>query len=215
MDPIITSDSSVTFYNAIVGDFYHSKAGAAQEAFLKYAGPTNIAELAKGGSVAILDICFGLGYNTAAAIDVALEANPRCKIRIVGLENDKAILDLIKQVRAPFKCYKIISILTDKLAYEEGTISAVVMLGDAREKIKGLYEEFDAVFLDPFSPAKQPDMWNAQLMKDIYKVMKKGAILATYSCARMVRDNLRNAGLQVSDGPQVGRRSPSTLARKL
>ena len=45
--------------------------------------------------------------------------------------------------------------------------------------------------------------------------MKKDAILATYSYARKVRENLNEAGLVVYDGPIVGRRSPCTLARKV
>jgi tRNA U34 5-methylaminomethyl-2-thiouridine-forming methyltransferase MnmC len=42
--------------------------------------------------------------------------------------------------------------------------------------------------------------------------MKKGAMMSTYSCARIVRDNLKNAGFEVKNGPIIGRRSPSTIA---
>ncbi|PIN80139.1 hypothetical protein COV16_01405 [Candidatus Woesearchaeota archaeon CG10_big_fil_rev_8_21_14_0_10_34_8] len=42
--------------------------------------------------------------------------------------------------------------------------------------------------------------------------MKEGGVLATYSCARKVRDALKNAGFSVKDEPCVGRRSPSTIA---
>ena len=45
--------------------------------------------------------------------------------------------------------------------------------------------------------------------------MIKESILATYSCARIVRDNLKEAGFEVFDGPSVGRRAPSTIAKKL
>jgi tRNA U34 5-methylaminomethyl-2-thiouridine-forming methyltransferase MnmC len=44
--------------------------------------------------------------------------------------------------------------------------------------------------------------------------MKKGGKLATYSCARVVRENLVAAGFSVSDGPCVGRRAPGTVAVK-
>ena len=42
--------------------------------------------------------------------------------------------------------------------------------------------------------------------------MKKNAVLATYSCAGIVRKNLEEAGFEVKDSPAVGRRSPSTIA---
>ena len=42
--------------------------------------------------------------------------------------------------------------------------------------------------------------------------MNKNAILSTYSCAGIVRRNLKEAGFKVADGPIVGRRAPGTLA---
>jgi tRNA U34 5-methylaminomethyl-2-thiouridine-forming methyltransferase MnmC len=44
--------------------------------------------------------------------------------------------------------------------------------------------------------------------------MKPNSRLATYSCARVVRDNLKNAGFQIFDGPKLWRRGPSTIAVK-
>jgi hypothetical protein len=41
--------------------------------------------------------------------------------------------------------------------------------------------------------------------------MKEGAKLSTYSYARWIRNNLKNAGFEVLDGPILGRRSPSTV----
>ena len=73
---------------------------------------------------------------------------------------------------------------------------------------------FDIVFLDPFSPRKNPELWSEEFFKEIYSRMKKGAKLATYSCARKIRENLKTAGFKVIDGPNVGRRGPSTNAIK-
>ncbi len=212
MRKITTADGSETFYNDEVGDVYHTKSGAVEEAFLKYAEPARIAELAKSGNVRILDICFGLGYNSCAALDRALEANPDCNIRIVGLENDGRILEKINEMDPSLKNYRIMKEVAGKMEYSKGNISISLLMGDARKTIKTINEEFDAVFLDPFSPAKQPDLWQADFFRDIRERMKNGGMLATYSYARMVRDNLRAAGFIVSDGPKVGRRSPSTLA---
>ena len=40
--------------------------------------------------------------------------------------------------------------------------------------------------------------------------MNKDAILATYSCAGIVRRNLKEVGFKVKDGPIVGRWAPGT-----
>jgi tRNA U34 5-methylaminomethyl-2-thiouridine-forming methyltransferase MnmC len=57
-------------------------------------------------------------------------------------------------------------------------------------------------------------MWSEELFVEMWRVMKQDAILATYSCARMVRDNMSKANLMYDDGPIVGRRGPGTIATK-
>ena len=69
MIEIVTNDGSVTFRSDKFDETYHSKSGAVEESFKKFAEPSKVGELAKSGKIVILDICFGLGYNSAAAID--------------------------------------------------------------------------------------------------------------------------------------------------
>ena len=57
-------------------------------------------------------------------------------------------------------------------------------------------------------------MWEVKCFKEMYRVMKNSAILATYSCARIVRENTAKANLVYDDGPIVGRRGPGTIATK-
>jgi len=214
MEEILTEDGSVTFRNKEVDDIYHSKSGAVTESLEKYAKPCKIAEYAKKGKVRILDVCFGLGYNSAAAIDIAKQANPKCKIEIIGLENDKHILSMTKAVIPELKSYAMIQDACQILTYDQDNVKINIVLGDARVMINSIDPGFDAVFFDPFSPAKQPELWTAEFLKDIYVAMNKGAILSTYSYARFVRENLKEAGFDVRDGPIIGRRSPSSLAVK-
>ena len=57
-------------------------------------------------------------------------------------------------------------------------------------------------------------MWTKEFLTGMFRVLKNTGILATYSCARMVRDNLKAAGFMYDDGPIVGRRGPGTIAFK-
>jgi chorismate dehydratase len=214
MKLVITADNTETFLNEEVGETYHSYTGAVEEAFKKYAIPCKIKELAKKGNLKILDICFGMGYNSAASIDAALEENPNCRIEVIALENDKEIINKIKEVNPPIKSYKLFKKINN-LKLEEKNISITIMLGDARETIKQLKDDFfDTVFLDPFSPKTAPEMWNTNFFKEIFRVIKENKILATYTCARIARDNLKKAGFSYDDGPIVGRRGPGTIAWK-
>ena len=89
-----------------------------------------------------------------------------------------------------------------------------MIFDDAREKIKEISEKADFVFFDAFSPDKVPEMWTKEFFSDIFNKMKENGKLSTYSCARFVRDNLKQAGFEVKDGPIIGRRSPSTITIK-
>jgi len=213
LEKIITRDKSVTFHNKQFNESYHCLAGAASEARIKFVEPCRIKELARSGSLVILDICFGLGYNSAAAIDTALEANPNCKINIIGLENDEKLFEIIKMLKTPFKSYKLIQKI-DKfnLLVIKNNIKIKILLGDARAAIKKIKDSFDAVFLDPFSPKKCPELWTLDFLGDIRAVMNPNSILATYSCAAHVRKKLKQLGFQVEDGPVFGRKSAATIA---
>ena len=197
MKPVITGDGSKTFFNEEYQETYHSKTGAVEEAVKKFVEPVKDKVRPR-----ILDICFGLGYNSAAALGVFEECY------IIGIENDAKVIREIQD--APFRHYNEIQLAT------QGKSSRVeIRVADARKDIKKLdAESFDIVFLDPFSPKKCPELWSEAFFRDIFRIMKPGGILTTYSCARTVRENLRNAGFQVRDGPKVGRRGPSTIAPK-
>jgi tRNA U34 5-methylaminomethyl-2-thiouridine-forming methyltransferase MnmC len=73
---------------------------------------------------------------------------------------------------------------------------------------------FDFVFFDPFSPKKCPELWTEEVFGDVFRIMKFDGMLATYSCARKVRDAMKSVGFEVKDGPKVKRWAPSTLAFK-
>ncbi len=220
---IITADKTESFLNSEVGETYHSQTGAVEEALKKYAIPCKIKELATAGKICILDMFFGMGYNSAMAIDVALEENPACEIEVVGIENDARILKKIQEVNPPisfFQQYKRLTPpgcadLPDCVEFCHGSVRVRVLVGDARKLANTLEDDhFDAVFYDPFSPKTSPELWSEELFKEMHRVMKRSALLATYSCARMVRENMSSAGLFYDDGPIVGRRGPGTIATK-
>ena len=195
MKRVTTDDGSITLRNPEYDECYHSKSGALEESELKYIKPCKVTKDKK-----VLDIGFGLGYNAAAALEVGAT--------VVSLEKDTQALKATQQLSIPLKSYSIIKSVASGKQHSR----LKIILGDAVNTIKTIKEKFDAVFLDPFSPPKNPELWTESFFRDIKKLMKPKAILATYSCARVTRDNLKKAGFIVKDGPIIGRRSPSTLA---
>jgi len=205
MEQVITRDNSITFLNEHYDEHYHSvSAGALKEALVKYVQPCNLKPGAR-----VLDVCFGLGYNSLMALSVTKN------ISITALENDQNILDAIQNISVPkglSEDFNKIKQAASSLKYKDNETEITIILADALETIKKLSLNFDAVFFDPFSPKKQPELWTEEFFRDIRKLMNPGAILTTYSCATHVRKKLSAAGFKVADGPILGRKSPATIA---
>ncbi|MFW6013738.1 MAG: tRNA (5-methylaminomethyl-2-thiouridine)(34)-methyltransferase MnmD [Candidatus Nanoarchaeia archaeon] len=212
MEELITRDSSVTFYNKEYEDIYHSKSGAIEEATEKFARPAleHIKRIGKK-EITLLDICFGLGYNSCAVIDLVKENIEDFKISITGIEKDIKIIEKIKEIQPEFKNYNLIKKARNGNVKEE-SIFIQLIIKDALEVIENLNEKYDIVFHDPFAPKKHPELWTKEFFVKVSSCMNRGGKLYTYSCARSVRDALKEAGFSIEDGPKVGRRAPSTIA---
>ena len=87
-------------------------------------------------------------------------------------------------------------------------------LGDARSVLPRLARDaaFDAVFLDPFSPRVEPELWQPAFLAEIARRMAPAALLSTYSSSASVRAALVAAGLRVGPGARVGTKAAGTVA---
>jgi predicted methyltransferase len=213
MEKVITKDGSLTYYNSDFSEHYHSISGAKEEALKKFIIPSLEYYKIKD-KIKILDVCFGLGYNSAAAIDELKKINKNIKIEVIALEKDKQILSNILENNIDFENYDIIKGAVKNNYFENENIKIKIILGDAIKEIKKLNDEFDFIFHDPFSTKRMPDFWTEDFFKEEFRLLKKEGILTTYSCSRLVRDNLKKVRFKIYDVAPVGRRAPSTLAIK-
>lgn len=86
--------------------------------------------------------------------------------------------------------------------------------GDARETLPVWDGCADAWFLDGFSPAKNPELWDAPLLAEVARHTAPGGSAATYTAAGFVRRGLEAAGFDVTRAPGYGRKRHMTIARK-
>ena len=84
--PYITGDDSVGLYSEEFHDIYHSGYGALTEAYEKFVCPL----IVEKDNINVLDICFGLGYNSKAF----LNANKNKKIIFDCLDINKTLMCL-------------------------------------------------------------------------------------------------------------------------
>ena len=95
-----------------------------------------------------------------------------------------------------------------------GSLRLTVIEGDARQTLPGWSGQADAWFLDGFSPAKNPELWQPDLMRQVADHTAPGGTAATYTAAGFVRRGLQDAGFEVARAPGYGRKRHMTRAVK-
>lgn len=219
LTPYLTQDGSYTFFSQEYEETFHSNSGAKQEAEKKFIDSCRIASKAQQPSLKILDICYGLGYNSAAALTKIWEINPNCHVELIALEIDDRVpksaiaLNLLESWHPSVS--EILTTLVTEKKITTPKLQASLIIGDARKTIQQIYRDqfqADAIFLDPFSPTKCPQLWTVEFLDLVSKYLNPTGYLVTYSCAASVRTALQMTGLLIGATESVGRRSPGTIA---
>lgn len=87
-----------------------------------------------------------------------------------------------------------------------------LIAGDARRTLPRWPGCADAWYLDGFAPAKNPEMWQPDLLAQVAARTAPGGTAATYSAAGAVRRGLGAAGFAVARVPGHGRKRHMTRA---
>ena len=99
--------------------------------------------------------------------------------------------------------------------FETHELRAEVIVGDARQTLPRWDRRVDAWFLDGFSPAKNPELWEPDLLAEVGRHTKTGGSFATYTAAGHVRRALSDAGFDVQRVPGFGRKRHMTTGTKI
>lgn len=198
---VLSADGSYTAYSSEYNEHYHStKDGALNESLFKHIVPAfKLKQNQK--ELNILDICFGLGFNTLSTIYYAKKIGYRGEINIYSPELDAALVSSLSNFIYPkeFDEFKdIISSLSKNAIFRDKNLNIEIYLGDAREYIKKLSpKSIDIVYQDAFSSSVNPKLWSLEYFADIKKLLKDDGVLTTYSTALSVRLSLYENGFRV------------------
>ncbi|MGG6294348.1 tRNA (5-methylaminomethyl-2-thiouridine)(34)-methyltransferase MnmD [Leptolyngbya sp. AN02str] len=206
--PQPTSDGSFTFFSDEFGEAFHSSQGAKEEAFLKFATATRLVERSHHPRIALLDVCYGLGYNTAAALETIWAAHPQCHVTVYGLERDASVPVAATQPPVVQSWSPQVQTILTELAIAHRcttpTLDATLLIGDARQTIQTVIQyhfQADAIFFDPFSPRRCPQLWTVEFFKKVGQCLAPSGILATYSRSASVRAAMLEAGFTIGTIP--------------
>lgn len=226
---IKTEDGSYTLSSDKRGEeseTLHSTFGARTEAFEKFVIPSKLLEKSESNDVIkVLDICSGIGYNVSALLDYLKDTNVQIEVDLVesSLETIATTL-FVPDICESHKYVKkaIESYLIDKgylhfnkvLSTIPSNVNINIHICDARNYIKNCDEkEYDAVFLDPFSPAKCPELYTVDFFTRLKQFLTPNALILTYTAASPVRSAFVDAGLYIGEGPRF-HRSGGTIASR-
>ena len=205
---VVTNDGTLTLKSEEFNECYHSSEGALTETLYKHIYPAF--SVVKKDEIKILDICFGLGYNTFLSI---LNRPKNSKLKIYSPEFDEKLVRSLKNFQYPkeFETIKhIIEEISQNYYYKDDFVEVEVFIGDARKYIKTL-NNVDIVYQDAFSPKVNTELWTIEFFRDIDRLNPK--IITTYSVATPVRYALYSLGYNIYTHPYDNIRL-GTLASK-
>ncbi|MCB1168954.1 MAG: tRNA (5-methylaminomethyl-2-thiouridine)(34)-methyltransferase MnmD [Leptospiraceae bacterium] len=87
-----------------------------------------------------------------------------------------------------------------------GRVRLTLFLGDARQTIQSFAGRCDAWYLDGFAPAKNPELWSPELLKEVQLRCVPGATASSFTAAGEVRRLLAERGFQVERIAGFGRK---------
>lgn len=168
----------------------------------------------------IAELGFGTGLNLLASLDLWRSSGQTGTLHFTSFEAFPMTAD--DMIRAQ-QAFPELAGIAKELApfWQNGArqitlpdLHFTLVEGDARETLKTLTPPVDAWFLDGFSPAKNPELWEPALLTQVARHTAPNGTAATYTAAGHVRRALDAAGLITTRVPGFGRKRHMTIARK-
>ncbi len=192
-------------------DPYYSRADGLAEARHVFVRGNALPERLRDG-FHIAELGFGTGLNMLAALLEWRASGIGGTLRYTGFEAFPLSAAQIAHALAPFEALGteaapfIAAWENGARRFDLGGVRLHVIEGDARQTVPHWDGMADAWFLDGFAPARNPELWNAQLMREVARHTAPGGSFATYTAAGHVRRALSDAGFEVRRGAGFGRK---------
>ncbi|MFZ3054313.1 MAG: MnmC family methyltransferase [Sulfuricurvum sp.] len=210
-----SDDGSYTAYSPEYDEHYHStKDGALNESLKKHIEPA-FTLYGEKEHLKIIDICFGLGFNTLLSLYYRDRYFPNMTLEIYSPELDGALVASLVDFPYPeiFKPYqKVIKELAAAGQYEDEWTRITVEITDARVAMRELEGIWDVCYQDAFSPASNPVLWTREYFADVVRLIGNEGIVTTYSMALATRLALYENGLNIYLNQGEGYRSASVAS---
>jgi len=205
-----------TPYSTTYDDVYHTAHGGLAQARHVFLGGNDLPVRWHGADrFVICETGFGLGLNFLAAWQAWRESKASGRLHFISVEKHPFRRNDLAGLLAP---YPELASLTGQLLrqwppltsgfhrlhFDNGNVTLTLLFGDAQALLPQLVANVDAIYLDGFAPAKNPELWSPALLKAITRLCMSQATLATWSVAGEVRRTLEQLGWKLGRRPGFG-----------
>ena len=215
-----------TPWSEAYGDVYHSADGGLAQARHVFLRGNGLPERWRGRRVfTVLETGFGFGLSFLATWQAWRDDPQRCeRLHFVSVEKhpfEVAALQLLldkfpettTQANHLISSWPMLVPGMHRLEFENGNVVLTLFFGDVADGLPQLALAADALYLDGFAPAKNPEMWDARLLRHLGRLAAPGATAATWSVAAPVREALQGAGFAVEKVPGFATKKEMLVGR--
>jgi tRNA U34 5-methylaminomethyl-2-thiouridine-forming methyltransferase MnmC len=218
MNWVQSEDGSYTAYSPEYDEHYHStKDGALNESLKKHIEPAFAIHKAKD-HLKIIDICFGLGFNTLLSLYYRDTYYPDTTLEIYSPELNGELVASLVTFPYPEIFEPYLNVITDIATlggYEDERTSITVEITDARIAMRELSGVWDVCYQDAFSPSVNPLLWTKEYFADVARLMGDEGVVTTYSIALAIRMGLHENGFNVYLNTGEGYRNATVASVRL
>lgn len=216
----VTKDMHGNLISNVFDDIYFSKEDGYKESLYVFFMNNNLPDRWNNtDDFTIFETGFGTGLNFLIAKNLWLQSRGDNELHFVSVEKYPLSetdmeyswqffpQELTEEKEEFFKQYKNLTIGLNIFKFKGFKLSLFV--GDIEEFLPQINIEIgkiDSWFLDGFSPAKNPEMWQESLWKTMAKNTSKNGTFSTFSSAGFVKRGLSSAGFEVKKVKGFGRK---------
>ncbi len=227
--PIVPAEvafAGTTPYSARYDDIYHSAQGGLEQARHVFIGGNDLPQAwAARERFVICETGFGIGLNFLATWQAWRNDPQHCRrLHFVSIEKHPFRREDLAQLHAQWPELAELSaqlaaqwpVLVPglhRLHFENEAITLTLVFGDAIDWLPQLTLAADTLFLDGFSPDRNPELWSDATLAQLRRLAAPGATLATWTVAEDVLRRIATADFSWEKRPGFGNKRYMLAAR--
>ena len=213
-----TSDGSLTLFDEVYHESFHSNHGALQEAMHVFIREGLFYRADDIDELSILEVGFGTGLNALLTLSHAEKLKKQ--IHYQAIEAHPLEWSLVKSLD-----YESLTGVQSRIFQLMHTcdwgrsieINSWFNLKKLHTKLQDFSatNAFDLIYFDAFSPTHQPELWTEDIFKKMYKALKPSGVLVTYCAKGSVKRAIKFVGFELYSLPGPPGKREMTRAVKL